>query len=50
MTEYEIHISANYMTSGGMEEDTYFVEYVTAENKAEGSLLDKYPLAALLLN
>ena len=35
MKEYEIHVSANYRTSGGTKEGTYFVEYVTAKTAAE---------------
>ena len=35
MKEYEIHISANYMTDGDSEEGSYFVEYVIAKSAAE---------------
>ncbi len=34
MKEYEIHVSANYKTSGGTIEWNYFTEYVTAESAA----------------
>lgn len=35
MTEYEIHVSASYKTSGGTIEWNCFTEYVEAESKAE---------------
>lgn len=34
MKEYEIHVSASYMTDGGTKEWTYFKEYVQAETAA----------------
>lgn len=46
MTEYEIHISANYMTDGATEEGNYFVEYVTAENAAEAERIKVTELEA----
>ena len=35
MTEYEIHVSASYRTSGGTIEWNCFTEYVEAESEAE---------------
>jgi len=35
MTEYEIHVSASYKTSGGTIEWNCFTEYVEAESEAE---------------
>ena len=46
MTEYEIHISANYMTDGGAEEGNYFIEYVTAEDAAEAERIKVTELEA----
>ena len=46
MKEHEIHISANYMTSGGTEEGYYFVEYVTAEDAAEAEQIKSAELEA----
>ena len=46
MKEYEIHISANYMTDGGSEEGNYFVEYVTAESAAEAEQIKSAELEA----
>ena len=46
MKEYEIHISANYMTSGGAEEGSYFVEYVIAESAAEAERIKVTELEA----
>ncbi len=46
MTEYEIHISANYMTDGGTEEGSYFAEYVIAENAAEAERIKVTELEA----
>lgn len=46
MKEYEIHVSANYMTSGGTEEGNYFVEYVTAEDAAEAERIKMTELEA----
>ena len=46
MVEYEIHISANYMTDGGTEEGGYFVEYVIAENAAEAEQIKLAELEA----
>ena len=46
MKEYEIHISANYMTDGGTEEGNYFVEYVTAEDAAEAKRINATELEA----
>lgn len=34
MTEYEIHVSASYRTSGGTIEWNCFTEYVEAESEA----------------
>ena len=34
MTEYEIHVSASYKTSGGTIEWNFFTEYVEAESAA----------------
>ena len=48
MTEYEIHISANYMTDGGTEEGNFFVEYVVAENAAEAEQIKSVELEAEL--
>lgn len=45
MKEYEIHISANYKT-GGSEEGSYFVEYVTAESTAEAEQIKVTELEA----
>lgn len=47
MKEYEIHISANYMTIGGTEEGNYFVEYVTAENTSEAERIKIAELKAV---
>ena len=46
MVEYEIHISASYMTDGGTEEGGYFVEYVIAENAAEAEQIKTAELKA----
>ena len=46
MKEYEIHISANYMTDGGTEEGNYFVEYVIAENATEAERIKTAELKA----
>lgn len=35
MKEYELHISASYLTSGGSKEWTCFTEYRTANSAAE---------------
>lgn len=35
MKEYEIHVSASYVTDGGAKEWNAFTEYVTAKNAAE---------------
>ncbi|MDO4816245.1 MAG: hypothetical protein Q4A83_06550 [Bacillota bacterium] len=35
MKEYELHISASYLTSGGSKEWTCFTEYRTANSDAE---------------
>ena len=35
MKEYELHISASYLTSGGSGEWTCFTEYRTANSDAE---------------
>lgn len=37
MKEYELHISVNYMTDGGAEEGSYFIEYVMAEDRPEAT-------------
>ena len=46
MKEYEIHISANYMTDGGTEEGNFFVEYVVAESAAEAERIKVTELEA----
>ena len=46
MKEYEIHISANYMTDGGSMEGSYFVEYVTTENATEAEQIKAAELEA----
>lgn len=46
MKEYEIHISANYMTGGGSEEGSNFVEYVTTENATEAEQIKAAELEA----
>ena len=46
MKEYEIHISANYMTGGGSEEGSYLLEYVVAENAAEAERIKVAELEA----
>ncbi len=46
MKEYEIHISANYITDGSTEEGGYFVEYVIAENASEAERIKMTELEA----
>ena len=46
MKEYEIQISANYMTSGGSEEGAYFIEYVVADSMAEAEQIKTAELKA----
>jgi len=45
--EYEIHISASYITEGGSREGSCFVEYVTAENAAEAERIKMTELKAV---
>lgn len=44
MTEYEIHVSARYTTSGGSKEWNYFIEYVTANSAEEAKHILKAEL------
>ena len=46
MKEYELHISASYISSGGAEEGSYFVEYVMALSAEEAQKLKRDELAA----
>lgn len=44
MKEYEIHISASYMTSGGSKEWNCFIEYVFAKTAAEAKRIKRQEL------
>ena len=46
MKEYEIHVAASYITSGGSKEWNAFTEYVTAKNKTEAKRILKEQLKA----
>ena len=46
MKEHEIHISTNYMTSGGAKEGNCFIEYVTAKNAAKAEQIKAAALKA----
>jgi len=46
MKEYEIHVSASYMTDGGSKEWNAFTEYVNAKNAAEAKKILRAELKA----
>ncbi len=46
MKEYEIHVSANYKTSGGSIEWNAFTEYVNANSAAEAKRILRAELKA----
>ena len=46
MKEYEIHVSASYVTDGGSKEWNAFTEYVTAKSAAEAMRILKAELKA----
>ena len=46
MQEYEIHVFASYITSGGSKEWNAFKEYITAKSPAEARKLLKAELKA----
>ena len=46
MREYEIHVSASYMTDGGTKEWNAFTEYVNAKSPAEARKLLRAQLKA----
>ena len=39
MKEYELHISASYLTSGGSREWTCFTEYRTAKSNSANNVI-----------
>lgn len=46
MKEYEIHTTVTYTTEGGTTENSYFVEYVTAQSVAEAKRILRAELKA----
>lgn len=46
MKEYEIHVSASYVTDGGSKEWNAFTEYVEAKSAAEAKRILKAELKA----
>lgn len=46
MKEYEIHVSASYVTDGGSKEWNAFTEYVEAKSSAEAKRILKAELKA----
>ena len=46
MKEYEIHVAASYITSGGSKEWNAFTEYVNANSAAEAKRILKAELKA----
>ena len=46
MKEYEIHVSASYVTDGGRKEWNAFTEYVEAKSAAEANRILKAELKA----
>lgn len=44
MKEYELHISASYITDGGSKEWNAFTEYVTAKNATEAKRIKRAEL------
>lgn len=46
MKEYEIHVAASYITSGGSKEWNAFTEYVTAASASEAKRILKAELKA----